>query len=99
MQQIEQQPGGYLRLNVGATAAAGAVTAIIMAILAFPLHLMHRTIFGAPRGMMFPGQVVPHPMMGAGGVWIIIGLIVLLAYAGVAGAIFAAIYNVTMTRR
>ncbi len=100
MQQPEQQPGGYLRLNVGATALAGAVTAIILAIVSLPLHLLHRTMFGATRGMMFPGGGAIHPAMGAGSAaWILLGCLVVLVYAGVAGALFAIIYNAMLTRR
>jgi hypothetical protein len=109
MQQIEQQPGGYLKFNVGATAAASAVTALIIAILALPLHLMReRAVVGfAGAGRVFPGPGrefppagMPHPMGGGFALGLLlVWLLIVLVYAGVAGALFAAIYNVTLTRR
>lgn len=101
MQQTEQQPGGFLRLNVGAMAAASAVTALIIAILALPLHLMReRTMLATPRGTIFPAPGPPHPMGGGFALgFLLVWLLIVLVYAGVAGALFAAIYNVTLTRR
>jgi hypothetical protein len=63
---------------------------------------------GVPGTPGMPGPMMPGPEMhgawqtahvGFGIEWAIIGLIVIAVYAGVAGAVFAAVYNALVTRR
>lgn len=90
---MHQQESGFLRLSVWAATVASATTALIMGVLWLPLHLMRaRASFG----------VMPHPMSAGGGFaggWVLVALLVVLVYGGVAGAIFAAIYNAVLSRR
>ena len=101
-----QQPKS-LSLDVWSVTAASALTALIVAILSLPLHLMHagRMVGGAmggPRsGMPMQGMMQPHlaPSPGMILVWVLIVLLVVFVYGGIAGAIFAALYNAILTRR
>ncbi len=96
----------YLELRVWTTALASASTAVIIAILSLPIHLMMHAhgmregwrTSGAARA---PGGSMMHaPMSGAGFVgWIFVALLVLIVYSGVAGAIFAATYNALVRKR
>lgn len=104
MQPSEQNQAGVLRLNVWATTLSSAVTAVIVAILSVPLHLMHARAAYGERGASSaagPGMM-PHPMGADGGLtvgWIVIAFLVVLVYGGVAGAIFGAIYNAVLSRK
>ncbi|HEY9085990.1 MAG TPA: hypothetical protein VIN40_08675 [Candidatus Tyrphobacter sp.] len=109
MQTAEQS--GSLKLNVWATTVSSAVTALIMVILWLPFHLMHgrrmlgHGTFGPMQGSMpanaaAQGMMVPHAM--GGGVlvgWLLVGILVVLVYAAVTGALFAAIYNAIAHKR
>jgi len=106
MQQPEHD-SAYLRLNVWTAALASAITAVIIAVLSLPVHLtMHaramRETWG-PNGAPSPGPpgtMMQSPMWGAGfAAWIIVALLVVIVYSGVAGAIFAAIYNALLRKR
>jgi hypothetical protein len=106
VQPAEQQSVGYFRFNVWATTLASAATGLIIVILSLPFHRMHpRMGLAGPRiGIVAPGVgvVPPHPApLGGGPVvgWIFIGLLAVIVYAGIAGAIFAAIYNAIVSRR
>lgn len=105
MQRPEQQPVGFLKLNVWGVTISSALTALIVVILSLPLHLMHqREMFGerAMGGGVYgaPGMM-PHPAVGGGVAvtFVLVALLVVLVYGGVGGAIFAAIYNAILNRR
>lgn len=100
MQQPEPQPITFSRLNVWGVTLSGALTALIILILSLPFHLMHQRSMGEPRGFS-PGAAAQHPMMGGEGIvaFVLIALLLALVYGGVAGAIFASIYNAILNRR
>ncbi|HKU81093.1 MAG TPA: hypothetical protein VJP76_02900 [Candidatus Tumulicola sp.] len=99
---MEQLPrGGFLPLNVWSTTLASALTALIIAILSLPLHLMHAGHGMGPRGGMGMHGMGPQgaPNPGMIFVWVLIWLLVVFVYGGVAGAIFGALYNAILNRR
>ena len=101
MQQSEPQPAAFLRLNVWGVTLSSALTALIVLILSFPLHLMHQRSMAGARGGG-PDFGAPHPMMGGDGIsvaFVLIALLLALVYGGVAGAIFASLYNAILNRR
>lgn len=92
---------GFFALNVWSTTLASALTALIVAILSLPLHFMHMGHGMGGRGQMGLHGGMPYaaPNPGLIFVWVLIALLVVFVYAGVAGAIFAAIYNTILSRR
>ncbi len=99
-----EQPArtGFLALNVWSTTLASALTALIVAILSLPLHFMHAGHGMGPRGPMgLHGGGMPYtpPNPGLVLVWVLVALLVVFVYGGVAGSIFAAIYNAILSRR
>lgn len=104
----QSQPIRFLTLNAWSVTLASALTALIVAILSLPLHLMHMGRgFGSHEAMLgprggYPMQGVmqhPAPSPGLIVVWVLIALLVVFVYGGVAGAIFAALYNALLSRR
>jgi len=93
-------PVRFLPLNVWSTTLAAALTALIVAILSLPLHLMHqgRGFGHGPMGM-HGGVPYAPPSPGLIIVWVLVALLVVFVYGGVAGAIFASLYNTILTRR
>jgi len=109
-------------LRVWPFALATSAAAIILGILAIPIHFVkhmamarHFEHFRVDRMPGGPGPAVPVPPgvpagpevhgawlaahIGLGIEWAIVGLIVLAVYAGVAGAVLAAVYNALASRR
>jgi hypothetical protein len=103
-----EQNTGYLKLNVRAATLASAITAVIMVVLSLPVHIVMYAHEMRPE-MAPGGGPMPHgpgsemmqpPMWGIGFAgWIIVALLVVIVYSGVAGAIFAAIYNALLPKR
>ncbi|HEY1656611.1 MAG TPA: hypothetical protein VGF86_16020 [Candidatus Tumulicola sp.] len=102
------QPTKFLPLSVWSTTLAAALTALIVAILSLPLHLMHAGHgfglhgggYGQRGGMPIQGMMQhPAPSPGLVLVWVLIALLVVFVYGGIAGAIFGALYNVILSRR
>jgi hypothetical protein len=101
-----QQPAQpvFLRLHVWGFAVASAVAAVALCLLTLPLHLWMHQRHGA-YGMMhgglgtYPGaghMMMSHPGLGLWPLW---ALILVALWAGIAGAIVAAVYNAIAQRR
>lgn len=96
----------YLRLNVWGLALASALTTVILGLIAWPIHAMMMAhaaarygTYGGPWQGMPSGPHAPmmmHPGLGA---WHFFGLIIVMIWAGVGGAILAALYNAFIARR
>ncbi len=92
-----------MKLSIRATTFASAFTALIMILLTLPFHLMQWGWMGgmSHRGGTWPGGTWMHGMMashpGLGGwpfiAWLLLAIAVVIVYAGITGAIFAAMYN------
>lgn len=93
-----------MKLSIKATMLSSALTALIMVLLSLPIHLMRWQWMGGMEhgaGTWLPGHPWGHGMMmqqaQMGGwpviAWILLAIAVLMVYAGLTGAIFAAIYN------
>jgi hypothetical protein len=92
----------FLQLNVGAFALACAITAFIAGLVAWPFQAM-MWARAARYGVYGPwhGMAGPHaPMMHAGlGAWHLLALVILFVWAGIFGAILAALYNAFVPKR
>jgi hypothetical protein len=94
-----------MRLNVLSVTLASMITAVIMTVLTLPFraliaaHMMR--VWSAQGGAANPGAMMHHPMLGSGfGVAaLFVGLLVVVVYSGIAGALFAAIYNALVARQ
>ncbi len=93
-----------MKLSIKATMLSSALTTLIMTLLLVPLHLArwrwmggmeHAPAAGAPGHPWVHGMMMHPAMMGGWPViaWILLGIAVLVVYAGLTGVIFAAIYN------
>lgn len=94
----------YLQIHIWSFSLASALTALILGIIAWPIHAMmmarHSARYGTYGG--WQGQAGPHaPMMMQHnmGPMHLVGIIVILVWAGVGAAIFAALYNAFVGRR
>jgi hypothetical protein len=107
----DQSNASYGRLHVwGLTVASGAA-ALLMGLLALPLHLlkhvhemrepMMRGPMGTPPGMGYPpqGMMQPHTWHAGGEIGLlVVGLILLAVWGGIAGAVVAAVYNALLPK-
>jgi hypothetical protein len=100
------------RLNIWALTIGFTVAAMVDGLLAWPAHVwMHPRfgmgtspgMFGGPGAVGVPGMmgqqgmVAMHGSWNAG--WVLVCLLALGVYAGVAGAIIGAVYNAVVSRR
>jgi hypothetical protein len=94
----------YLRLHVWSFTLASALTALILGIVAWPIHAMmmaRAARFHAYGGGWQPGMG-PHPPMmlhHSFGPMHAIALIVIMVWVGIGAAILAALYNAFVGRR
>src|ERR1700687_5595026 len=122
---MQEQTVSATPLRVWPFTVASATTALVVGILAIPIHIVKHMAHGFDRemgmprppegGVLPPGAMPGGPMMpggpgaemhgawamhaGLGIEWAIVGLIVVAVYAGVAGAVFASVYNALLARR
>lgn len=99
-----QQPNQpvLLRLGVWAFAVASAVAAAALCILTLPVHLwMHERFagYGMMHGGGYPGAGPWMMHQGGLGLWPLWALILVSLWAGIGGAIVAAVYNTVVQRR
>jgi hypothetical protein len=98
-------PSPNLRLQVWPFALASALTALILGIIAWPIHAMMMARAAARYSMsggMWRGPAGAHaPMLvhHAMGPWHLLGIIVVMVWVGVGAAIFAALYNAFAVRK
>lgn len=95
--------GPFLRLHVWSLALASALTALILAIIAWPIHamMMARAAvrYGTYGGWQGPaGAHAPLMMHHTMGPWHLLGVTVVMVWAGIGGAIVAALYNAFIGR-
>jgi hypothetical protein len=88
----------YLRFHVWGFTVASAVAAAVLCLLTLPVHMWKHQRY-AGYGMLhggpgaYPGAG-PAMMHHAGfGLWPLWALILVVLWAGIGGAIFAAVYN------
>jgi hypothetical protein len=94
-----------MKLNVWSVTLASVITAVVMTVLTLPFralvaaHMMR--VWSAEGGAALPGAMMRHPMLGGGfGIAaLFVGLLVVVVYSGIAGALFAAIYNALVARQ
>jgi len=92
----------YMRLHVWSFALACAITALLLGLIAWPIHamMMARAAvkYGAYRGPWhnMAGPHAPMMMHHGFGAW---HLLIFMVAAGVGGAILAALYNAFAVRR
>jgi ribose/xylose/arabinose/galactoside ABC-type transport system permease subunit len=87
-----------MKLSIRSMTFASVLTALIMALLTLPFHIMRWGMVGRPWGH---GMMVSHPGMSGWPIaaWMLLAFAVLIVYAGIAGAVFAAIYNAFAPRQ
>lgn len=108
---MDQSSSSLARLHVWGLTVASGVAALLMGLLALPLHLlkyahemrapMMRGPMGTPPGMGYPPQGVlePHAWQAGGGIGLLVlGLILLAVWGGIAGAVVAAVYNALLPK-
>jgi hypothetical protein len=89
----------FQRLSIWAMSVAFATAAFALAVLAFPLAMLHHHMgYKMMRGGGYPMPQAggDYGMMHAGGMpwmWHIGMLLVFVLWAGISGAIVAAVYN------
>ena len=93
----------YLRLNVWATCVSFAVAAAALAILAWPFTLLaHHRMYEMHDGgyPMMHGGAAYGKYGGGAAVGVHVGIfLAFVIWAGIAGAIVAAVYNAMVGRR
>ena len=88
----------FARLHVWGFTVSCAVAAAVLSVLALPLHMWkHEHFAGYGMGQGGPGPYGPegHAM----GLWPVWMLLLVTLWAGIAGAIVAAVYNAMVARR
>ncbi len=92
-------PPGYVRVHVWSATLAAAVTALLLGLIAWPIraalwahawrHGAWRGMTGAPAHPMMAHPMLFHPMAGVH----LLAIVVVAIWAGIGGAVFAALYN------
>jgi hypothetical protein len=94
----------YARLHVWSLSLASALTTLLLGLIAWPIHAMmmaraaarYGMYTGPWRGMAGPHAPMMHPALGS---WHLLGLVIVLIWAGIAAAILAALYNAFIPKR
>jgi hypothetical protein len=94
----------WQRLNVWGFTVASATAAVVLCIVTLPLHIWMRHHW-TPYGMMHGGGAYTspgYPMMhhaGFGLMHVVVALVMVAVFAGIGGAVVAAVYNAMLRER
>ena len=93
----------YLRLNVWGLTVGCAATTFLLGLISWPAHAImwaHRaSVYGMPGAPGYPMRHGTYFEVSHFGVWHLGLLAIVALWAGIGGAILAAVYNAVAARR